>query len=194
MPNESLQPTLHRQCQTSGATMQATLNRVISAGFALAFLVVGNGAAAHESSVPGLIVDMPHGGCRLVVQKDGNASISYGAMPKLIRVTPGTFNFNQLALLLRAKSYPQSDRSLHGEPVGTLLLPEEQDLLLINDAALVRALLERAWKARAAPRRQFDDESYHWVAEACAFSNQETQVLGLRLNSSFKPMPLRGAA
>ncbi|MDP9942555.1 hypothetical protein [Ectopseudomonas alcaliphila] len=160
--------------------MQATLNRVISAGFALAFLVVGNGAAAHEISVPGLIVDMPHGGCRLAVQKDGNASIAYGAMPKLIRVTPGTFNFNQLVLLLRAKSYPQSDRSLHGEPVGTLLLPEEQDLLLINDAALVRSLLERAWKARAAPTQQFDDESYHWVAEACAFSNRETQVLGLK--------------
>ncbi|MDR6990172.1 hypothetical protein [Luteimonas sp. 3794] len=157
---------------------------MISAGFALACLVVGNGAAAHESSVPGLIVDMPHGGCRLVVQQDGNASISYGAMPKLIRVAPGTFNFNELVLLLREKSYPQSDRSLHDEPVGTLLLPEEQDLLLINDAFLVSSLLERAWKARAAPTRQFDDESYRWVAEACAFSDRETQVFGLRPNSS----------
>ena len=174
--------------------MQTTLSRVISAGFALTFLAVGNGAPAHENPVPSLSVDMPHGGCRLAVKKDGEASIFYGAMPRSVRVTPGTFNFDQLILLLRAKSYPQSDRSLHSEPVGTLSLPESQDLRFINDAALIRSLLEHAWKARAAPTQQFDDEDYRWIAKACAFSNRETRVLGLRPNNSFKPKPLRGSA
>ena len=150
--------------------MQTTLSRIVSAGFALAFFVVGNGAHAQEASVPTVSVDMPHGGCSLTIRKDGKALIHYGAMPRWIHVTPGTFDFDQLVLLLRAKSYPQSDRSLHSESVGTLSLPEFQDLRLINDATLVRSLLERAWKARAAPTRQSEDEDYRWVAKACAFS------------------------
>ena len=150
--------------------MQTTLIRVVSAGFALAFLAVGDGAHAQEPPVPVVSIDMPHGGCNLTIRKDGKALIHYGAMPRWVRVTPGTFDFDQLILLLRAKSYPQSDRPLHAESVGTVKLPEFEDLRLINDAALVRSLLERAWKARAAPTRQSQDEDYRWVARACSFS------------------------
>jgi hypothetical protein len=175
--------------------MQTTLSRVISAGFALTLLAaVGHDAPAHENPVARLSVAIPDGGCRLTIGEDGKASIFYGAMPRLVRVTPGTFNFDQLVLLLRATSYPHSDRSLHSEPVGTVSLPESQYVRFINDGALVRSLLERAWKAREAPTRQFDEANYRWIAEACAFSDQETLVLGLQPNSSFKPNPLRGTA
>lgn len=150
--------------------MQTTLIRVVSAGFALTLFALGNGAHAQKHSVPAVSVDMPHGGCSLTIRKDGKALIRYGAMPRWVRVTPGAFDFDQLVPLLRAKSYPQSDRSLHGESVGTVSLPESERLRLIDDAALVRSLLERAWKARAAPTRQSEDEDYRWVARACSLS------------------------
>jgi len=148
--------------------MQIALSRIICAGFALTFLAEGNGA--HERPVPTVSVDLPHGGCRLTIRKDGEASIHYGAMPRWVRVTPGTFDFDQIVPLLRANSYPPSDRPSQNESVATLSLPESQNLRLINDVALVRSLLERAWKARAAPMEPSDDEDYRWVARACSFS------------------------
>ena len=151
--------------------MQTTLNQIISAVFAVTLFAVGDGAHAHKIPVvPAVSVDMPHGGCQLTIWKDGKASISYGAMPRWVRVVPGTFQFDQTIRLLRAKSYPQSNRSARSESAGTLLLPESQDLRFINDSALVRSLLERAWKARAAPARPPENEDYQWVARACSFS------------------------
>ena len=150
--------------------MQTTLNRIISAGFAVALFAVGDGAHAHESPVPAVSVDLPHGGCRLTIWKDGEASISYGAMPKWVRVAPRTFDFDQIARLLQARSYPQSDLFLRSESAGTLSLPGSQDLRFISDFALVRSLLERAWKARASPAWPSDNEDYQWVARACSFT------------------------
>ena len=147
--------------------MQTTLSRIISAGFTLTLFAVGIGA--HESPMPVVSVDLPHGGCSLTIQMDGKASIHYGAMPRWVRVTPGTFEFDQIVLLLRANSHPQRERSWQSESVGTLLLPESQDLRFINDSALIRSLLERAWKARAAPVWPSNDEDYRWVARACSF-------------------------
>ena len=150
--------------------MQTTLNRIISAGFAVALFAVGDGAHAHESPVPFVSVDLPHGGCRLTISKDGEASISYGAMPRWVRVAPSTFDFDQIVRLLQARSYPQSDLSVRNESTGTLSLPGSQELRFINDTALVRSLLERAWKARAAPVWPSNNEDYRWVARACSFT------------------------
>ena len=150
--------------------MQTTLNRIISAGFAVALFAVGDGAHAHESPVPFVSVDLPHGGCMLTIGKDGEASISYGSTPKWVRVAPRTFDFDQIVRLLQARSYPQRDLSLRSESVGTLSLPGSQDLRFINDSALIRSLLERAWKARAAPVWPSNNEDYQWVARVCSFA------------------------
>lgn len=133
--------------------------------------IAGHGAFSNANPMPGLTVDIAHGGCRLTVLKDGRASIGYGAMPRQVRVTPGTFNFDELLDLLRAKSYPQSDRSVRDEKTGTVLLPDLEELRLINDLALVRSLLERAWQAREEPEPPFaTEEDRQWIARACAFS------------------------
>ena len=150
--------------------MQATFNRIISAGFAVALFAVGNGAHAHEIPVPAVSVDLPHGGCRLTIWKDGEASISYGSTPKWVRVAPRTFDFDQIVRLLQARSYPLKELSLRNKSAGTLSLPRSQDLRFIDDSALIRSLLERAWKARAAPEWPNDNEDYQWVARACSFT------------------------
>ena len=150
--------------------MQTTLNQIISTGLAVLLFVVGDGAHAESTVVPAVSVDLPHGGCQLTIWKDGKASISYGSSPRWVRVTPGTFEFDQIVRLLRAKSYSQGNRSARSDAAGTLLLLESQDLRFINDSALVRSLLERAWKARAAPVRPSDNEDYRWVARACSFT------------------------
>ena len=152
------------------ACMQTPLNRIISAGFAVALFAVGDGAHAHDSPVPFVSVDLPHGGCMLTIGKDGEASISYGSTPKWVRVAPHTFDFDRIVRLLQARSYPQRDLSLRSESVGTLSLPGSQDLRFINDSALIRSLLERAWKARVAPVWPSDNEDYRWVASVCSFT------------------------
>jgi hypothetical protein len=120
--------------------------------------------------MPAVSVDMPHGGCRLSIWKDGQASISYGSMPRWVSVTPGTFDFDQVIGLLHSRSYPQGDRPFDNQSVGTVALPGSEALRRIDDVGLVRSLLEKAWKARMAPTRDSPAEHYDWVAKVCAFA------------------------
>lgn len=130
-------------------------------------------AFAHENPVASLSVSLPGGGCTLAIREDGTAAIFYGALPRLVRVMPGTFNFDQIVLEFRSNAYPHSDRSLHGEPAGTVSFPESSELHFINDAAFARSLLERAWKAREAPTGQFEQDDYRLIAKTCALADQE---------------------
>jgi hypothetical protein len=132
----------------------------------------GHAVEAQMAVVPALSVDMPHGGCRLSIWKDGQAWIAYGSMPRRVAVTPGTFDFDRVADLLRAKSYAPDDRPFDGQRVGTVALPgpEAEGLRRIEDAGWVRSLLDRAWKARMAPSRDSPAEDHGWVAEVCAFA------------------------
>jgi hypothetical protein len=145
---------------------------VIAVSFVLALVLCANGhvANARAPQMPAVSVDMPHGGCRLSIWKDGRASISYGSMPKWVRVTPGTFDFDHVTGLLRFRSYPQGDRSFDSQSTGTVALPGSNALRRIDDVGLVRSLLEKAWKARMAPTRNLPAEDYDWVATVCSFA------------------------
>lgn len=121
--------------------------------------------------MPAVSVDMPHGGCRLSLWKDGQASISYGAMPKWVRVSPGTFDFERMIELLRSRSSPQGDdRPYDGPSAGTVALPGSEALRRIDDVGLVRSLLEKAWKARMVPSRDSTVEDRDWIAKICSFA------------------------
>lgn len=138
----------------------------------LVLLVMGSGTQAQRAPMPVASVDMPHGGCRLSMWKDGQASISYGAMPKWARVTPGTFDFDQTVGLLRAKSYPPAERPSDGAPAGTVALPGSEALRRIDDAGWVRSLLQKAWKARMPPASGSPAEDHDWIAKVCALADQ----------------------
>lgn len=142
---------------------------IIIAGFSLTLLAVAHDARAEGGPLPAVSVDMPHGGCTLTVRKDGKAALHYGAMPRWVRVTPGTFDFDELVRSLHAASFPQSDRPSRSESLGTVSLPGSEELRLIDDRVLVRSLLERAWEARTAPTLPAGEEDYRWVAKACGF-------------------------
>ena len=141
-----------------------SLNSLASAILCLA----ASSAQAQTSPADWLSVDMPHGGCSLTARQDGTASIHFGAMPRWVHISTGTFNFEQLVQDLRKKSYPQSAGRPSGVPVGSVSLPASKDLLFIHDEALVRSLLQRAWNARVLPSTAREIEDYNWVAEACS--------------------------
>jgi hypothetical protein len=99
---------------------------------------------AHAVSALRVSVDMPHGGCSLTAFEDGSASIHYGAMPRWIRVAADAFNFKQLVTDLRDRSYAQSTQSPRKESAGSVMLPNSEDLLWIDDREFVKSLLARA--------------------------------------------------
>lgn len=148
--------------------LTATSCRIFAALFYMVLTTASSGALAQEGTVRWLSVDMPHGGCSLTAQQDGSASIHFGAMPRWIHVAPGTFGFEELVKLLRAKSFPQSSRETTGPQVGSLLLPGSQDLLFIDDRETVSSLLERAWRAQVHPITPHEIEDYAWVSKACS--------------------------
>lgn len=150
--------------------LRLSIGIAVSLCLALVLFFSGNGADARKAPMPAVNVDMPHGGCRLSVWKDGQASISYGSMPRWVRVTPGTFDFDHVIGLLRFRSYPQSDGLFDSRSVGTVALPGSEALRRIDDVGLVRSLLEKAWKARMAPTRASQAEDYDWVAKVCSFA------------------------
>lgn len=91
-------------------------------------------------------------------------------MPRWVRVTPGTFDFDHVIGLLRLRSYLQGDRPFDNQSTGTVALPGSEALRRIDDVGLVRSLLEKAWKARMAPTRDSSAEDYDWVAKVCSFA------------------------
>ena len=146
---------------------RTTLRRIVAT---LAFIALNASvpsALGKDASVRWLSVDMPHGGCSLTVHQDGSATIHFGAMPRWVHVAPLTFSLDQLIKWLRAKSYPQRAPLGSGRRFGSLSLYGTPDLLFIDDHELVRALLERAWRARVRPTTPREVEDYAWASEAC---------------------------
>jgi hypothetical protein len=147
-------------------TKKRTATRRYFALFAIC--VLGNNALAQVEPTPWVSVDFPHGGCSLTVEANGSASIHFGAMPRWVRASPGTFVFEQLVKDLSDKSYPQSSRRLTDRAVGSVSLSRSQDLQYIDDGELVRDLLQRAWRARKPPMTMRELEDHNWVARACS--------------------------
>ena len=131
--------------------------------------IVGITVVVQALGANALTVDMPHGGCRRTVFEKGTGTINYGAMPRSVEVSAGTFNFPELVRLLRANSRSQASSPIRPDS-GSVSLPEFSELRSIEDAILVRELLERGWKARIPPASAHDHEDHRWVAGACSFT------------------------
>jgi hypothetical protein len=125
---------------------------------------------ALDSPVPRIVLDFPHGGCRLEVFSDGQTSISYGAMPRWISVKPNLFSFDDLTSSLKAREGVPEASAVRSSASGSFQLPESSGRVLsIMDEAFVRKLLNRAWKARVPAKSLQEIEDYRWLAKACAF-------------------------
>jgi hypothetical protein len=150
-----------------GLTVVALFAHVFS-GVRQSLSVESACALAQAAAVRTLSVDMPHGSCRLTVSQDGEASVSFGAMPRWIQVTPHAFNFEHLAKSLRDKSHLHRAHNNAERPYGGLSFSDSSTVLFIYDHKLIRSAIERAWRARVAPKTPREIEDYAWVSKACA--------------------------
>jgi hypothetical protein len=141
-----------------------------SALLALLLSTVSLDIWAIDGSVASVIVDYPHGGCRLELAKDGSVSIAYGSMPRWIRVGPNTFDLSSVKRALRAREHILEPDAVRSVSWGSFQLPESAGLVRhIKDKVFVRTLLKRAWKARLKAKNRRETEDYRWVERACAF-------------------------
>ena len=144
--------------------------RLLVAAF---FLLVGSALAQgmHMTSlvVSSLVVDLPHGGCMLRVSKDGHASLSYGSMPRWIEITRNTFDFDKLVIALRLRASSATGDALPLRTGGSFSLPGDDGVVrFTQDEVFVRDLIQRAWRARVAPKTAQAQEDARWVAKACS--------------------------
>ncbi|HEX5739583.1 MAG TPA: hypothetical protein VFY22_13820 [Hydrogenophaga sp.] len=150
--------------------MRTASHQGTGASLALTLALLSPIEHASAQSMAALSVSAPSGGCRLTLLADGTGFMNYGAAPWRVSVAPDTFRFNELGMKLHEDSYAQRDRATRGEIVGTVSLPGSSELRFIDDARVVRPLLERAWSARLAPAPPFESEEHHQrIAGACGF-------------------------
>jgi hypothetical protein len=143
--------------------------RASAAWVAAAWLLGACSAQAQALPSPSLSLDLPYGGCRLTVSRDGSAVLAFGAAPRWISVAKGTFNFDELVHLLEVKSSGPDKVSSRHEALGSVSLPNGEPLRYVEDVALGRRLLERAWQARIEPSTAREREDHLWVSHICAF-------------------------
>lgn len=85
-----------------------------------------------------IIVDFPHGALRLLVQRDGETRLFYGALPNHRTVQSNTFNIDDLFQQLQPRLHdnvPAENRPL-GQPYGMATIEfsdgSEQDYLIYD--------------------------------------------------------------
>ena len=95
------------------------------------------------ASVIGIIVDFPHGALRLLVWRDGETRLFYGALPTHRTVQSNTFNIDDLFQQLQPRLHdnvPAENRPL-GQPYGMATIEfsdgSEQDYLIYDETFAV---------------------------------------------------------
>jgi hypothetical protein len=118
-------------------------------------------------SIPAPIVtfDMPHGGCRLLVNSDGSGSLTYGALPAWIKVKPGTFQPAALVDELRRVAIPQSDGE-HPRPPGSVSFGTSEEPFLFGDKELARINFRKALSNAEAPGKM-EEAGASLVEQTC---------------------------
>lgn len=153
--------------------ISAAFPHLRNAALCIAFVTLPTTTLAQHPPPQWLSVDLPHGGCRLMLRQGGAASLSYGALPRSVEVQEGALDFDHVLPALLARALPQSERKNRpeGQVFGGLVLSADGEVLLIDDQAFVRGLIERAWGGRMPPMsaREFEDRA--WIAKLCALDS-----------------------
>jgi hypothetical protein len=69
-------------------------------------LVLAGGCSARANNVTSISLDFPHGATRLLVKRDREARLFYGALPQSQKIEPGTFDIDDLFNDLQDKLNP----------------------------------------------------------------------------------------
>ena len=121
------------------------------------------------ASVTGIVVDFPHGALRLLVRRDGETRLFYGALPTHRAVQSNTFNIDDLFQQLQPRlqdNVPAENRPL-GQPYGMATIGfsdgSEQDYLIYDETFAVELL-----KAACARSVEAEDVGAEIVTAECA--------------------------
>jgi hypothetical protein len=112
--------------------------------------------------VTAITIDFPHGALRLIVQRDDETSLLYGALPTYRTVHSTTFNIDDLFQQLQPRLHdnvPAENRPI-GEPYGMVIIDfsddSEQDFLIYDETFAVG--LFRAACANLVQEEKFNAE------------------------------------
>lgn len=124
----------------------------------------------NSASVTGIIVDFPHGALRLLVQRDGDTRLYYGAHFTHRVVQSSAFNIDDLFQQLQPRLHdnvPAENRPIIGQPYGMATIEfsdgSEQDYLIYDESFALE--LFQAACANLVEDAEFDSEI---VAAECA--------------------------
>lgn len=109
----------------------------------LLFLLLPVSLWAESFPSPIVSFDMPHGGCRLMVNSDGSGVLSYGALPTQIRVKPGILQPSVLVGKLRGAAIPQFEGE-RPPRYGSVKFGVSEELFWFDDRELARANIRKA--------------------------------------------------
>jgi hypothetical protein len=86
----------------------------------IAAILALSACRAEFQSIESISIDFPHGETRLNVRGNGEALLSYGALPEWLVVKPGVFEVGKLAgeLQSRQKDAVASEERPYGQPFG----------------------------------------------------------------------------
>jgi hypothetical protein len=107
-----------------------------------------------------IILDMPHGEWRIHVHPDGSGLYTYGALPALGRIEPGTFDFADIHARLAASVSAERRQQAHeyGAVQFCVASGDCEPLWYFHDRDLADALFDTAWAHRSAPSTELERE------------------------------------
>jgi hypothetical protein len=116
----------------------------------MALLILGIGCLESSDSIESISMDFPHGETRLLVQRDGEAFLFYGALPSHQKIGKGTFDLDKLYKQLKSHLHENVPREKWPNPkskagmVTIRFQNKSQKDYLIFDEDLAKLILDKA--------------------------------------------------
>ncbi len=127
------------------------MNRTICFFILMALFFMQMGCDEKNSSIERISMDFPHGETRLLVQKNGDAFLFYGALPQSQKVKNSVFNIDELYTQLQPRLHDNVPRekwpnpnSKSGMVTITFDNNEQRDYLIFDEEEFADRLFNKA--------------------------------------------------
>jgi hypothetical protein len=139
----------------TGPTLEGTkkMTRAICFLILMALFFLLAGYEEDRRSIESISIDFPSGETRLVVWKDGTASLFYGALPQSEIIKSGTFNIEELYKQLQPRLHRNLPREDWPNPNSTRGMVQlkfkdksEKDYLIFDEQDFAEKLFSKARK------------------------------------------------
>jgi hypothetical protein len=129
--------------------MRAHLAAIVVVVLSLALL----GADGHSGPLERISLDYPNGETRLIVQRDGQAFLAYGALPQLRKVKKGTFDIDDLYAQVKERLHDNLPREQWPNPRSRFGMVQvfwktgmQKEYLIFDEEAFATELFDKARK------------------------------------------------